>query len=219
MDPHHVETIAECLTGIRDTIQAASNDICEILSRNQTIYTKNTPRTPMPDIVEYGNWEIPELDGVWGTGSTWKKIGWLGHTNNFNPHTKAPTTIYHEFTRWLLKLPRNRNFWMTGNNVEYFQNGQLLKVAESAFRLTHADTLKNFFEQFVDNYEVQILKEARKVLGDKAPMYMQRLNEYIEVTEFTNPKDDTIYSNQICKVSIKQIRYHLREKIAHEHKC
>ncbi|HIP08575.1 MAG TPA: hypothetical protein EYG65_02460 [Rhodospirillales bacterium] len=219
MDPHHVETIAIKLTEIRDTINAASNDICEILSRNQTIYTKATPCSPMPDVVEYGNWEIPEVEGIWGTGSSWKKIGWLGHTNNFNPHTKAPTTLYHEFTKWLLKLPKNRNFWMTGNSVEYFQNGQLLKVAESVFRLKHADTIKHYFEQFVDNYSRKLLKEAKRVLGDRGPMFMQKLHSYIDEHEFTNAKDDSVYSNQICKATIKQIRYHLREKIEHEHKC
>ena len=219
MDEHQVSTIVIALANIRDTIDAASKDICEVLSQNPTIFTRNTPCSPMPDVVEYGHWEIPELDGVWGTGSSWKKIGWLGHTNDFNPHTKAPTTLYHEFTKWLLKLPKNRNFWMTGNSVEYYAGGQLLKVSEAVFRLNHADTIKNYFEQFVESYHRKLLKEGRKTLGDKAPVFMSKLHSYIDSHEFTNAKDDCVYSNQICKATIKQIRYHLREKIEPEHKC
>ena len=55
--------------------------------------------------------------------------------------------------------------------------------------------------------------EAKRVLGDKAPAFMQKLHRYIDENEFINAKDDAVYSNQICKQSIKQIRYHLREKI------
>ena len=147
MDDHQLDTMVKALGELTQSIHAVRTEIhtgfselCEIFRENQP---GSMPKcTPMPDVVPYGEWEIPPLEGVWGKGTSWKKIGWLGHFNNFNPKTKAPTSIYHEFTKWLLSLPRNRNFWMTGNSVEYFTDGRLIKVAESVFRCTHTDVIK-----------------------------------------------------------------------------
>ena len=79
--------------------------------------------------------------------------------------------------------------------------------------MKHKETLKDFFEGFVDKYREPLLIEANRVMGDQGPDKLVNLEQYITTQEFTNAKADSIYSNQVCKETIKQVRYHLKEKI------
>ena len=192
-------------------IKEVGSDVCEVIRANQSQFLKNV--TPMPDIVDYGDWEVCGVGGMWGTSANWKKIGFLGYVNNYDPIAMCRTSIYHEFTKWLLRNPRNRNFWYTGNNVEFYRGGKLYKTTETQFRMKHRETLKHFFEGFVDRFSEQLLEEANRVLGEVGPDKFSQLVKYVEEQEFTNAKSDSIYSNQVCKETIKQVRYHLKEKI------
>ena len=187
----------------------------EILERFEAKYLKvkrivEVP--PMPDVVDYGLWDCKDISGIWGTGTHYKKVGFLAYTANYNCHTQSNTTIYHEFTKWLFKNPRNRNFWMTGNCVEVYRHGKLTKEMESEFRAKHAGVLKSFFEDFCADREEDLLEEAEKALGEKGAGLLANLFRYIANKEFTNPKADSLISNSVCKSTIKQIRNHLREK-------
>ena len=189
----------------------ALNDINTTLGKICEKITKSgTPKITKQVIqVNYGEWVIDSVDGMWGSGTHWKKLGMLARTNNYNCHTKSKTTIYHEFTKFMLKDPRNRNFWMTGNNVEYYLNGQLIKEAETQFREKHRTIVKQFVDTFVDGHAEELEDEAQKVLGDQAGSRMAKLLEYVEQEPFSNPRADTIYSNVVCKAAIKRIRRHL----------
>ena len=208
-------SIAESLVALNESFQrfveineksAVSNKGKE---RVQLVYRK---ATEMPDVVDYGLWDCKDISGIWGTGSHYKKVGFLAYTNNYNCHTQSNTTVYHEFTKWLFRNPRNRNFWMTGNMVEVYRRGKLTKMSESDFRAKHAGVLKCFFEDFCADREEDLLEEARNVLGEPGNSLMSKLYRYLADKEFTNPKADSILSNSVCKSTIKQIRNHLREK-------
>ena len=200
-------SLVNALVNLTNTLETIGNGIIKIFEEKPKTKPTESPVISAP--VNYGEWVIDSVDGMWGSGTNWKKLGFLARTNNYNCHTKSNTTIYHEFTKFMLKDPRNRNFWMTGNNVEYYLNGQLIKETESEFRVKHRNILKRFFENFVDSHEEQLEAEAKKVLGDQAGSRMAKLLAYIEQEPFTNPKADTIYSNVVCKAAIKQIRKHL----------
>ncbi len=191
------------LVKVLGDINTTLGKICEKI-------TKSPVKSLQPIIqVNYGEWVIDSVDGMWGSGTHWKKLGMLARTNNYNCHTKSKTTIYHEFTKFMLKDPRNRNFWMTGNNVEYYLNGQLIKEAETQFREKHRTIVKQFVDTFVDGHAEELEDEASKVLGDQAGSRMAKLLEYVEQEPFSNPRADTIYSNVVCKAAIKKIRIHL----------
>ena len=208
--------IAESLASLNESFQrfVEFNESKGPVSKNlkervQVVYRK---ATEMPDVCDYGLWDCKDISGIWGTGTHYKKVGFLAYTANYNCHTQSRTTIYHEFTRWLLKNPRNRNFWMTGNMVEVYSRGKLTKMSESEFRNKHASTLRSFFDDFCQDREEDLLEEARKVLRGKGPTLMSKLYRYLAEEEFTNAKADSIFSNTVCKSTIKQIRNHLREK-------
>ena len=200
---------------VLERLEALMTKQFAILERFEAKYLKlqkRVPVTPMPDVTSYGNWDCEDISGIWGTGSHYKKVGFLAYTSNYNCHRQSDTTIYHEFTRWLLQNPRNRNFWMTGNCVEVYRNGELTKMSESEFRAKHASVLKSFFEDFCADREEDLLEEAEKALGEKGAGLLANLYTYIADKEFTNAKADSLISNSVCKSTIKQIRNHLREK-------
>jgi hypothetical protein len=200
-------SLVNALVNLTNTLETVTEKIIKIFEEKPKTKPTDSPVISPP--VNYGEWVIDSVDGMWGSGTNWKKVGFLARTNNYNCHTKSNTTIYHEFTKFMLKDPRNRNFWMTGNNVEYYLNGQLIKETESEFRVKHRTTLKQFFVNFVDSHEEELEAEAKKVLGDQAGCRMAKLLSYIETEPFSNPRADTIYSNVVCKAAIKRIRRHL----------
>ena len=94
-------------------IEEGVANVCKVIKENpvviqQKLYGNQMANVaPMPDITNYGEWEVNSVSGMWGTSSHWKKIGFLGYVNNYDPVAMCKTSIYHEFMKWLLKNPRN----------------------------------------------------------------------------------------------------------------
>ena len=163
-----------------------------------------------PDVVNYGDWDSREIEGLFGDGTRCKDWGPMCWNADYNAVRGCTTTLYHEFTRWLLENPRNRNFWQTGNHVEVYAKGRLRRQNMSEFTKNHSSVLKAAFHEFVVTRRMDLKNEATRVHGpSRGAEFVTHLVKYVNREHFANPHDDVAYSNQVCKISLKALRrYH-----------
>ena len=213
--------LAEISVAVKSGFKEQNATLKEMLRLEKKRRRPGRPKTkggvPMPDVADYGEWDTDAIEGIFGTGSSVRNWGTFCWSMNYcGARGGCSTTIYHEFTRWLLDNPRNRNFWQTGNMVVVYQSrprARLDKVKASCFQKSHKKKLNEFLCEFVYDRRDDLLREAVRVHGiGKGEEFMDRLEAYLKREFFSNPYDDIAYSNQVCKDSIKAMRIYLAQQ-------
>ena len=171
--------LAEISVAVKSGFKEQNATLKEMLRLEKKRRRPGRPKTkagvPMPDIVDYGEWETDNIEGIFGTGSSVRNWGTFCWSMNYcGARGGCRTTLYHEFTRWLFENPRNRNYWLTSNMVEVYRKGILQKMKASEFQKIHRNVLGDFFRDFVQDRREDLMEEAGGQMDGRARLIMGR---------------------------------------------